>query len=324
MVQRRLLLLAILPVLVGCGSSLEAARPEDPVAISVRGRIDARARTYRPTTGCTAIPIRGASGPATTAPPIPQLSAHIDGWKLTIHWRFLSLPAACRPIAILVTANSVDSPDNMAGRHGVGPIPINVANGSVTLDAPFLDLPPYEARLSGLDKQGIRSPVSTVPVSGSRPGCTASRPPTTCIAEARRLFERCMEGSAPRERCNPKAWRIHPPLPINPLHGITRRPLEASMRSILKRMNSPQVSLRRVSCSRLPYCEVKWRDPGRPGAGASVRYRMSGLQNTGSQACWVAARHVVSAGSDAELVTVLEGWGNGFSQPSGCISSPRH
>jgi hypothetical protein len=325
MVQRRLLLLAFLPVLAGCGSSRDAAGPEQPVAISVPGRIDARARTYRPTAGCTAIPIQGTSGPTTAAPPIPQLSAHIDGWKLTISWRFLARPSACRPVAVLVTANSVDKPDNMAfGRGGGGAIPINGTSGSVTLYAPFMDLPPYEARLSGLDKQGIRGPVSTVPVSGSRPGCTATRPVATCITEARALFERCLTGSAPRVRCHPKAWRVHPPLPINPLHGVTTRSLEASVRTTLEPMNNSQVTLAGVSCTRMPYCRVTWRAPGRPGPRVRVRYRMSGMKVRGSHGCWIGARQVVARGEDRAVVTVLEGWGNAFTQPSGCTSWPKH
>jgi hypothetical protein len=167
---------------------------------------------YEPTRGCTYVPAAGsASGGRELAPPVPKVSARIEHWTIEVEWRFIGSPHECRPKALLVTANSVDKLDNMATRPGSGgPVLAEGNEGSLELDAPFLDLPPYEARVSVLDAHGIRSPVTTVPISGSPPGCTDRLPPARCIAAAEAHFMRCLEGSAPRERCHPKAWRTRP------------------------------------------------------------------------------------------------------------------
>lgn len=125
-------------------------------------------------------------------------------------------------------------------------------------------------------------------------------------------------------RCHPKAWRVHPPLPINPLHGVKGRSLEASLRATLERINSSQATLWNVSCASMPSCVVTWRGPRQPGARAYVRYQISRMNVRGSHGCWIAAHHVVLRLSDAALTRALEGWGNAFTQPSGCTSWPKH
>ena len=113
-------------------------------------------------------------------------------------------------MAVLVTANSVDKLDNLAFGAGAGvPVAIAGERGQLTLDAPLLDLPPYEARLGALDEDGIRSSVTTVPVAGSKRAC-ADPAIAVCIAAAETLLRSCQEGRAPRERCHPKVWRTRP------------------------------------------------------------------------------------------------------------------
>jgi hypothetical protein len=324
--RRRLILLAFVIALTGCGSSRDVPGPQEPVAISAPGRIDPLAKTYRPTRGCTYVPAaQGAGGVRAIAAPIPEVSARIDGWTLRVQWQFQALPASCRPKALLVTANSVYESGNMATRPGAGgPIAVRGATGSLRFDAPFLDLPPYEARISSLNDRGIRSAVTTVPVSGSRPGCTDRQPAAVCIAAAQRLFARCITGAAPRERCHPKAWRTQPPLPIRPLRGVTSRSLETSLRATVEGMRSPQAVPSAVSCAAPPSCEVTWATPGQPATRFTVRYRMSGSEVTGSSGCWIAARQSVAhAPADHAALEVMQGWGNAFSQPSACASWPK-
>jgi hypothetical protein len=322
----RLIPLAIALVLAGCGDAGDVSSPRAPrVASAEAGRIDPRAATYEPMRGCTYVQAPPGTGAArAVAPPVPEVSARIEGWKIEVEWRFLALPAECRPNAVLVTANSVDKLDNMATRPGSGgPVRADGEEGELTLDAPFLDLPPYEARVSVFDADGARSPVTTVPISGSQLGCADRQPVAQCIAAAEALFMRCLEGGAPRERCHPKAWRTQPPLPIEPLRDVTPQSLEVSLQSTVERMRSPQAAPAGVSCAAFPSCQVAWETPGQTATRFIVRYRMSGHETEGSSGCWIAARYEIAAQpAEPTALRTLEGWGNAFSQPSGCTSWP--
>ena len=170
--------------------------------------------------------------------------------------------------------------------------------------------------MSVLDDRGLRSPTTTVPVSGSGPGCTDRRPAAECIAAAEALFQRCIEGSAPRERCHPEAWRRLPPLPIEPLRNVTSETFEASLRATVDRMRSPQAAPVEVSCPELPRCEVTWQTPGQAETRFTVGYRMSG-----SAGCWTAVRHqTVNQPAHPGALHTLEAWGNAFIHPSGCTA----
>jgi hypothetical protein len=126
------------------------------------GRIDLRASTLAPTRGCSRIAGRDA-------PPVPLVSAHVAGKAIRVRWRFLAAPQACRPAAVLVTANSVDNLENVTAPPGAGDaIPVHTDRGEIALRMPAADQPPYEARISVYDRQGNRSAVTTVPVA-SRP-----------------------------------------------------------------------------------------------------------------------------------------------------------
>lgn len=310
-------------VLAGCGVVDDRSAPQVPtVAAAAPGTIDPDARTYRPTSGCTYVRApRATSSAQEIAPPIPEVSANIHGWKIEVRWHFLDLPSKCHPRAVIVTTNSVDKLDNMAFSAGAGgPVRVDGEQGRLTLDAPFLDLPPYEARVSVLDEHDIRSLVTTVPVVGSKPACT-DRSVARCIAQAEAFFQRCLVGSAPRRRCHPKAWRTRPPLPVAPLRGLTRRALEVALRATIDRMRSAQAAPTGVSCSELPDCQVTWETVGRPTTRFVIRYRMSGHETNGSSGCWIATRYViVDQPADPTALRTLEAWGNAFTQPSGCTS----
>jgi hypothetical protein len=280
---------------------------------------------YEPTRRCTDVQAaRGTSADRQVAPPIPVVSARHVGWKIEVEWRLLAMPAQCRPEAVFVTANSVDKLDNMATRPGAGgAVRVDGEHGRLELDAPFLVLPPYEARVSVIDKRGVRSAVTTVPVSGSGSACVDSRPAGRCIAAAQALFLRCLEGSAARERCHPKAWRTRPPLPIEPMRDAPRKSLETSLRATVERIRSPQAAPVAVACATVSNCQVGWETPGQPATHFSVRYRMSGHPTTGGSGCWIAARYeIVDQPADPTALRILEGWGNSFRQPSACTSWP--
>jgi hypothetical protein len=218
--RRAIAMLAVLIGMAGCGEADDVSAPQAPAAASAAaGRIDSRAITYEPTPACSQAELAPAgSGGSILAPPIPEVTARMDGWTIEVRWRFRSLPDRCRPRTMKVIANSVDKLDNVAFRSGPDAlIPAKGMEGQLTLHAPYLDLPPYEARVSAVDARGVRSPPTTVPVTGSPPGCTASRSVALCIAEAQALFLRCVEGSAAREQCHPRAWRSRPPVAEEPL-----------------------------------------------------------------------------------------------------------
>jgi hypothetical protein len=311
------LMAALTCIAAGCGG---ASAGDSWSAAS--GRIDDRAATLAPTDHCSRAGVSAGGGGDLLAPPVPSVEAKLEGWTLTVHWRFLRMPAECRATLILVTANSVDDLDNMAGAGGGGGIVIHGNEGSVSFDAPMLDLPPYEARVSAQLDNGLRSPVTTVPVGGSGPACSDSKPVSACVAAAHDLFQRCLTGATSRARCNPKAWRSQPPLSVEPLQGVSQRDLERSLAAMAARLATGSVEVVdwSVRCDGTDSCRVSWWNRGRAETRFTIAYTMS-AGSGGGQGCWIAARYrIVSAPSDPSALSVLQSWGNAFTRPSGCTS----
>jgi hypothetical protein len=304
-------------VVVGCGGGM-SSKPQRPVAESTgRGMLDTRASDFKPTRGCSLVGGIGGTRGDLVAPPIPKVSAAIVGRTITVRWSFLTMPAACRPNGVRVSANSVGKEDNIAlGPAHEGYVAIDGPSGSVKLDAPILDLPPYEASVSSIGRDDYESPTTTVPVIGSAPGCTARLPLAHCVAVAKSFFQRCVKGTAPRSACDPRFWRSQPLLPVKPLQGVTSRSLATSLRGLDARAESPSLTLIGVSCARLPHCEVTWETPGQPASRFTYDYLMSGIVYKGSTGCWVAARRRI-VGQPADQSAVREVGGG---TPGGCTS----
>jgi hypothetical protein len=75
------------------------------------------------------------------------------------------MPSECEPVAILVTARSVDKPDNIQSASiDSGPIPLNGPRDTVRVPVPVYGPGPYEASAGAYTRRGLRSPVTTVPV----------------------------------------------------------------------------------------------------------------------------------------------------------------
>jgi hypothetical protein len=276
----------------------------------------------RGATACSRINDAGGGSGPLLGPPVPRVEAELQGWTMTVHWRFQSMPAQCRAALILITASSVDDPGNTAGPGEGGGIAVHGTEGSVSFDGPMLDLPPYEAHVSAVLDNGLRSPVVTVPVQGSRPACSDTRPVSACVTGARNLFQRCLKGAAPRSRCNPKAWRAQPPLPVVPLQGVSQGDLEQSLVAISARMatGALQVVDGSVRCDGTASCRISWWYHNRRETLFTIAYAMSAGSQDG-EGCWIAARYrIVSAPSDPSALSALRVWGVSFTRPSGCTS----
>lgn len=132
-------------------------------------RIDPRASTLAPSSGCELVKVR-VHGKAPRiaskeAPPVPRLQAHRDGGTILVTYRFVAMPQACRPVAMVVTANSVDKVGNVSSASpDGGPIAVKGGTGTVKVPVPPYGRPPYEARAMALTREGLRAPLTTVGV----------------------------------------------------------------------------------------------------------------------------------------------------------------
>jgi hypothetical protein len=246
-------------------------------------------------TGCGSSSMT-ACGPGGT-PPTPRIRAHLQGGRIRIDYEVPARPADCRPVAILVTAHSVDKLDNIAPGSGAGgPIRLEGDSGRIVLKVPPLDLPPYEALASTYTDRGRRSPVTKVRIPQSGDYCRRSASAEFCIAQAQTEFERCVRGELPRNRCVDWIWRTRPPIPYEPLVGVTRAGLEKSFAYTEERVRRDP-PLRSVVCRGLRMCVATWR-------GFRARYEVSGYGQR--EGCWIAERREVLAETPtAEHVTPL-------------------
>lgn len=247
---------------------------------------------------------------------MPAVYAELISDAIVVHWQLLASPAACKPLGLLITANSVDKLDNMAvGPGDGGAIRISSMAGSVRLKRPVLDLPPYEARVSVITSRGLRGDVTTVPVAGSNRGCPGGRT-SECVARARRKATRCERGTIARRNCPGWIYGTARPLPITPLPRVTRAALERSVRQAASRAAYADASIGSVSCRPAWRCTVAWR--GRDPDPVRVLYTLS---RSGSSKCWFAARaRILDRLRDASLRSAIDQRPDGSAGLSGCLS----
>jgi hypothetical protein len=246
----------------------------------------------QPDAGRGPLDSRAVSAPATRtcgqadSPPVPLIRARVRDDRVRIEYELLARPDGCEPVAIHVTANSVDKLDNIApASGGGGPIRLNGDKGVVVLKLPPLDLPPYEARASTYAKSGARSETTTVPVPVTGDYCRRKASAAACIRRARAKFMRCLRGQAPRAACPDYVWNARPLIPYEPLRGVTRAGLERSFAFMAARGGAEFVS---VQCSSLRYCIATWRSYW---GILRARYEVSGYgSRTG---CWIAERRAI-------------------------------
>lgn len=133
------------------------------------GRIDRRASTLPASISCEPVQVQvhGQNPRRITqhAPPVPRLEARRQGQTILVTYEFLAMPSECEPVAMQVTANSVDKLDNIRSASTDGaPIPVKGPRATVRVPVPQYGPGPYEARASAYTRRGLRSPVTTVPV----------------------------------------------------------------------------------------------------------------------------------------------------------------
>jgi hypothetical protein len=266
---------------------------------------------------CTSVRATGPAGAIVEkTAPVPAVFAEMGADEIVVHWQLLASPAACRPAGLLVTANSVDRPDNMALAPANGSvIPITGADGTVRLKLPVLDLPPYEARVSVLTARGARSAVTTVPVAGSGRGCRNSA--SRCVAAAQRKAIRCERGTLPRGQCPGRFYGTARPPAIRPLPGMTRPRLERSVRDAVARATYAGTTIGSVSCRPAWSCTVAWR--GSDAHPVRVIYRLGAA---GPRGCWFAARvRILDRVTDQSVRSAVDPRPDGSAGLSGCTSS---
>jgi hypothetical protein len=209
-----------------------------------------------------------------------------------VEYKLLARPEACNPDAILVTVNSVDKLDNIGPSASNGLIRLSGAEGTVELELPPLDLPPYEARASTLTSKGVRSQTTAVRVPESGGYCRRTQSAATCIGRAQVKFERCLRGKAPRAKCPDYVWRARPLIPYEPLRGITRAALQRSFAHLGRATEHGGATFESVHCTSVRDCVVTWR-----GYGEVFRasFEISGYRQR--PGCWIAERRAVIAES---------------------------
>jgi hypothetical protein len=209
------------------------------------------------------------------APPAPRIDAVLDGQRVRVEYS-VRRPAGCVADAVLITVRSVHKPDNVGPSTTNGLIRLNGSEGSVELDVPPLDLPPYEVRATSLTPRGRRSPVTTERMPQSADQCRGE----SCLQRAREKLERCLRGEAARKACPAYVWRTRPPVPYEPVQGVTPGSLEESFTLVLRSGQGGS-----VSCSSTHECVVTWHIEGEP---LVARFEMTGYRQRAG--CWVAER----------------------------------
>jgi hypothetical protein len=273
------------------------------------------------TVGCG--PMDAVSGDVHRCPPAetpepPSLAAHRSDYRITVDYRFAA--ADCLPSRLLITVRSEQKQDNVGFGSGAGgAIPVKAASGSVTLYAPFLDLPPYLANASSFTSAGKRSRVVSTVAPESRPYCLQRRPLDDCVRAARAHFARCEQGRAARTACHPKLWRRRPPRPIEPLRGISARALERSLREQLGTtyysVGGRALAMR---CANTTACLVTYGREGDRTTRFTVRYSISA--QAGVPSCWFAARtKIVRRPLDPTLLDVVGAQDGPSDNPNGCV-----
>jgi hypothetical protein len=218
-------------------------------------------------------------------PPVPLVQATRHGDGIRVEYDLLARPAACAPDAVLITANSVAKVGNVAPSPTNGLIRLTGTEGAVELELPPLDLPPYEVRAATLTPAGARSATTKVRVPESGDYCLRKLDAAACIRRAEEKYERCLRGAAPRQACPASVWRTRPPVPYEPVQGVTRAGLERSFTSLLSSTEYGDAALDGVYCASTRECVVTWKGDG---GTFSARFDVSGHQQRAG--CWIAER----------------------------------
>jgi hypothetical protein len=265
----RLLAAACVVILVvGCAKALSSFSDEASAGQS---------QSLEPTRTC---------GSART-PPVPLVQATRRGDRIRVEYDLLARPVACAPDAVLITANSVAKVGNVAPSPTNGLIRLTGTGGTVELELPPLDLPPYEVRAATLTPAGARSATTKVRVPESGDYCLGRMAITTCIRRAELKLERCLRGEASRRECPGYVWRTRPRVPQEPVQGVTRAGLERSFTSLLSSTEYGDAALDGVYCASTRECVVTWQ--GDEGT-FSARFDVSGYRQRGG--CWIAERNL--------------------------------
>jgi hypothetical protein len=224
---------------------------------------------------------------AARTPPVPLVRATREDDRIRVEYELLSRPAGCAADAVLITANSVAKVSNVAPSPTNGLVRLTGREGAVELHLPPLDLPPYEVRAASLTPAGARSATTKVRVPESGDYCLSRLEPATCIRRAEEKYERCLRGAAPRQACPAYVWRTRPPVPYEPVQGVTRAGLERSFTSLLSSTSHGGATVEAVYCSSGRECVVTWQDDG---GSFSARFDVSGYQQRAG--CWIAERRL--------------------------------
>jgi hypothetical protein len=207
------------------------------------------------------------------APPAPSNDAVQDGHRVRVEYS-VPQPAGCVADAVQIAVSSVGHPDNVGPSTTNGLIRLTDSEGSVELDLPPLDLPPYEVRATSVTPRGRRSATTTVRF-GDR--CGGER----CAQRAQEKLERCMRGEAARKACPAYVWRTRPPIPYEAVRGVTREALQKSFTALVRSTGQGDS----VQCSSNRECVVTWQsDEGQ----FSALFQVGGYHERAG--CWVAVR----------------------------------
>jgi hypothetical protein len=253
-------------LLVGCAKAISSFSDQASAG---------RPQSLAPTRAC------GAAG----TPPVPLVRATREDDQIRVEYELLARPAGCAADAVLITANSVAQVRNVAPSPTNGLIRLSGTEGTVELQLPPLDLPPYEVRAATLTPAGARSATTKVRIPESGDYCLRRADATTCIRRAELKLERCLRGEAPRQACPAQVWRTRPPVPYEPVQDITRAGLERSFTSLLSSTAYGDAVLDALYCPSTRECVVTWR--GDKGT-FSARFDVSGYQQR--PGCWIAER----------------------------------
>jgi hypothetical protein len=266
--SRLLAAACVVTLLIGCAKALSSFSDEASAGQS---------QALEPSRTC---------GSART-PPVPLVQATRHGDRIRVEYDLLARPVACAPDAVLITANSVAKVANVAPSPTNGLIRLTGTEGTVELELPPLDLPPYEVRAATLTPAGARSATTKVRVSDRGDYCLRRTPATTCIRRAELKLERCLRGEGARRECPGYVWRTRPPVPHEPVQGVTRAGLERSFTSLLSSTEYGDAALDAVYCASTRECVVTWQ--GDEGA-FSARFDVSGYRQRAG--CWIAERNL--------------------------------
>ena len=212
------------------------------------------------------------------APPAPRIDAVRDGHRVRVEYS-VQRPAGCVADAVQIAVSSVAHPGNVGPSTTNGLIRLTDSNGTVELDLPPLDLPPYEVRATSLTPRGRRSAVTALRLPHRGNQCLGEM----CLERAREKLERCLRGQAARKTCPAYVWRTRPPVPYEAVRGVTRDALQKSFTSLIRSTGQGES----VHCSSNRECVVTWQsDEGR----FSAPFQVSGYRERAG--CWVAEREL--------------------------------